>query len=765
MKTCSSVYGSLGGRFLGSALLVGAFIAPGWAAQAQPLSEAGSPVEIDTASPNALAGDAPSGTVPPMVDLPSPVEATPSSPSRPPSGEGLQPEVDPISEAPAQLTPEPMPGSPLLPLPALIQPPAGSEAIVEAREALRRKDRQRLAAARAAALASGHPLAMWADYWELSSRLADATQPEVDAFYARWINTYVEDRLRNDWLLELGLRRDWAAFATNLPRYRMNDDREVACYALYTRHLTGQDVRDAARAAWFAQRDADDGCAYMASALVEAKVLSRADVWRKVRLAVDAGRPRAARLAATQAGSAFGAAMQEILDNPARFLARRARASTRDEAELTTTALMRMATNDSAVAALALQERWERALPADLAAWAWASVGKQAALKLLPEAADHYERAWLVAGRLRAGPDWPDDTLAWSVRAALRADGGLGRWQQVVRGIDAMSSEAQKDPTWVYWKARALQALAKDSQKGEGLWAQARQLLSSIAGQLGFYGALAAEDLELRLALPDPPPEISVAERQAALARPGLIRGLQLAALGLRDEGRREWNYSLRGMDDRQLLAAAALACEVHDWQLCINTSERTQAEIDLSQRYPIPYKDQIAERARELGMDPHYVQGLIRQETRFMATLRSHAGASGLMQVMPATARWTARRIGLQYTPDMIHDPSVNLRLGTGYLKMVLDAFEGSQALAAAAYNAGPSRPRRWREGSWLDAAAWAETIPFGETRDYVKKVLTNAAIYEALASGGPPALRARLGRRVGPNDALIPEAGADLP
>jgi len=494
-------------------------------------------------------------------------------------------------------------------------------------------------------------------------------------------------------------------------------------------------------------------------------VLSRADVWRKVRLAVDAGRPRAARVAATLAGSAISVAMQEILDNPARFLARRARASTRDEAELATLALMRTAANDPAVAALALQERWERSLPTDLAGWAWATVGKQAGLKLLPDAAEHYERAWRVAGRQRAEPDWPDDTLAWGVRAALRADGGQGRWQHVVRGIDAMSSQAQKDPTWVYWKARALQALAKDSQKGEGMWAQARQLLSSIAGQLGFYGALAAEDLELRLALPEPPPAASPAERQAALATPGLIRGLQLAALGLRDEGRREWNYSLRGMGDRQLLAAAALACEVNDWQLCINTSERTRAEVDLSQRYPMPYREQITERARELGLDPHYVQGLIRQETRFMATLRSHAGASGLMQVMPATARWTARRIGLQYTPDMIHDPAVNLRLGTGYLKMVLDAFEGSQALAAAAYNAGPARPRRWREGSWLDAAAWAETIPFGETRDYVKKVLTNAAIYEALASGGPPSLRARLGRHVGPREASTPEAGADLP
>jgi soluble lytic murein transglycosylase len=204
----------------------------------------------------------------------------------------------------------------------------------------------------------------------------------------------------------------------------------------------------------------------------------------------------------------------------------------------------------------------------------------------------------------------------------------------------------------------------------------------------------------------------------------------------------------------------------VQDWQLCINTSERTRGEIDVAQRYPMPYREQIIARAHELGLDPHYVLGLIRQETRFMATLRSHAGASGLMQLMPATARWTARKLGVDFTPDMINDPSVNLKLGTGYLKYVLDAFEGSQAMAAAAYNAGPGRPRRWREGPVLDTAAWAENIPFLETRDYVKKVLTNASIYAAMTSGEPPALRARLGRTIGPRDESAPQLGEkDLP
>ena len=144
---------------------------------------------------------------------------------------------------------------------------------------------------------------MWADYFELGNRLSEARQDELNAFYARWPGTYVEDRLRNDWLLELGKRRDWVNFAAEYPRFRMNDDREVSCYALMLDHQAGKDVRDAALAAWLAQRDTDDGCALMAATLTDARRFGTAELWRKVRYAIDAGRPRAARQAAELIGT------------------------------------------------------------------------------------------------------------------------------------------------------------------------------------------------------------------------------------------------------------------------------------------------------------------------------------------------------------------------------------------------------------------------------------------------------------------------------
>ena len=643
---------------------------------------------------------------------------------------------------------------------------ASSDTIVDAREAFRRKDRNGLAAARALAMASQHPLAMWIDYWELTNRIADVSQPDVDAFYARWPNTYVEDRLRNDWLLELGRRRDWTDFSADFPRFRMNDDREVTCYALLTEQLNGKDVVDAARAAWFAQREADDGCALLASTLIEAKLFNSEDVWRKMRLAADAGRLRVAQQAAGLISPTTAALVKDLASSPARFLTRKASAGGRASAELATLALMRMAANDPDVAAGELTHRWERALPPDLAAWAWGSVAKQSAIKLQPDASEHYQHAARFFARDNNRPvDWPDDTMAWRARAALRANDGKGRWPQVLQAIDAMSPTEQRDPTWVYWKARALQAEARHNHKGEEQQAEAQALLTSIAGQLDFYGVLAAQTLGQTVPLPPPPSPLTDEERAGASGNAGLARALQLAALDLRDEARREWNYTLRGMNDRQLLAAASTACTVQDWQLCINTSERTRTEIDISQRYPIPYKDEIFQRSRDLNIDPSYVFGLIRQETRFMPSLRSYVGAAGLMQLMPNTAKWVARKIGMNYSSDMIADPSTNLRLGTGYLQLMLDAFDGSQAMAAAAYNAGPNRPRKWRDGPVLDTAVWTENIPFNETRDYVKKVLSNASIYAALLNGGPLDLRPRLGRMVGPRDPNASEPDKDLP
>ena len=214
-----------------------------------------------------------------------------------------------------------------------------------------------------------------------------------------------------------------------------------------------------------------------------------------------------------------------------------------------------------------------------------------------------------------------------------------------------------------------------------------------------------------------------------------------------------------------ELLAAAQLACERAIWDRCINTSERTRGEMDMDQRFPTPFRDLVLKRTREIGLDPAYVYGLIRQESRFIMDARSHVGASGLMQVMPATARETARHIGLSnFTAEQINHRETNIVIGTAYLKRALDDFGGSMSLAAAAYNAGPSRPRSWRNGPVLDAAIWAENVPFGETRDYVKKVLANATVYAAVLSGQPQSLRERLGP-IGPRSAGAPPIDEKMP
>jgi soluble lytic murein transglycosylase len=641
--------------------------------------------------------------------------------------------------------------------------------LVQAREALRKRDRVKLATHRDALAAARHPLAMWADYWELNNRLSESNQAELDAFYARWPGTYVEDRLRNDWLLELGRRRDWRNFATEYPRFKFNDDREVSCYATLLRHHAGDDVRATARASWFTQRDGDDGCTLLVTTLYTARQFSTGDVWLKAREAAEAKRLNAAKQALTLLGEDAGAPLTELFEQPQRALGRRTDASSRQGAEYVVMALARLAANDPVAAAAELQDRWQTQLPPDAAAWAWASVARQASMKLMPEADAWFQRASTLAataGRDRERDlDWNDDTLAWRVRSALRAT-DPGRWQRVLDAIAAMGATAQADPTWVYWKARAIHATAKSGTDGDAQRTAASVLFERIASQLSFYGKLAAEELGRPQALPGRPAAITPEERVQAHRQPGLTRALALIALGLRSEGVREWNFSIRELSDRQLLAAAQRACDNEVWDRCINTSERTRQEIDLAQRFPTPFRADVIAAAQGVGLDPAYVYGLIRQESRFVTDARSGVGASGLMQVMPATARWTAKRLGIPYTPDLLTDKATNLKLGAGYLKLVLDDFGGSQAMAAAGYNAGPNRPRRWREGPVMEVAAWAENIPFHETRDYVKKVLSNTSYYAAVLGGKPVVeFKSRLSPLVGPRPTDAPAENRQLP
>ena len=672
--------------------------------------------------------------------------------------------------------------------PAAVQSQPGDALIVEMNQAFKRGDKKKLTSL--LPQAKGHALEGYAAYWELKARLPEASGQEVQAFYSAYPGTYVEDRLRNDWLLLLGQRRDWAAFAQEHPNYRMNDDKEVRCYALLVEHLKNpaQDARlsDEVRKNWYAQRDADDGCRSAAERLVGTKNLNAQDVWQKARLALEGNRPRAAREAVAIVSPESVGLVNELIDSPAKFLTEKNVAIRGTRKELITLALVKMASADQSgaeSAAAMMDAKWGSQLTTEERNWVWGLIGKQTAVRLgtvpATEALAYY-------GKVTKDTDLTDDMLAWKARAALRV-ARQPRYKDVLSAINAMSPEGRLEPAWVYWKAKAISAslpisiatvasAAAASAPAEPTSPQRAEMLAlyqSIASVRGFYEQLALEELGQKITVPPKPAALSAEEKESARQNPGLNRAAYAITIGLRPEGVREWNYATNlakpgGMTDRELFAAAQFACDKQIWDRCINTSERTKGEVDFAQRFPMPFRDAVVKRAQSISLDPAYVYGLIRQESRFIMDARSGVGASGLMQVMPATARETARRLGMTgFTADQITDRDTNIAIGTGYLKMVLDDLQGSMALAAAAYNAGPGRPRTWRgqPGSpTVDAAVWAESVPFAETRDYVKKVLSNTTNYAAILTGQPQSLKARLGT-VAPRDASQPEPDKTLP
>jgi soluble lytic murein transglycosylase len=638
------------------------------------------------------------------------------------------------------------------------------EVLLQMQDAFRQGNKARLA--QLLPLAQGHALEPWAAYWELRARLDTANPQEIQQFFTRYAGTYQEDRMRNDWLQLLGQRRDWETFAQEYPKFRMKDDREVRCYALLVQAqrepASLPAVSEDVRRLWLSLRDADDGCTLAASTLLGKGFgphrLTASDAWRKARQAIEANRVKAAAGALEIVKPEALPLLAELNASPTLFITGKVFAASRTRRELVGLALIKLATSDVENAAAQLENKWGPQLHPEERDWIWGVIGRQAAQRLLPEANAYFSK-------VERDKHLSDELLGWKVRAALRAPKGPD-WRNVLEAVNAMGDDARSDPAWVYWKARAL--LGTGSSEAQR--AEAQKLFTSIASPRGFYEQLALVELGQKITVPAKPAPLTDEEKKLARQDPGLNRALYAIALGLRAEGNREWNYTTNlhrpgGLEDRELLAAAQFACDREVWDRCINTSERTKGEFDFEQRFPTPYREAVVRRARDISLDPAYMYGLIRQESRFVMDARSSVGASGLMQVMPATARWTARKLGMDgFRADQLHDRDTNIAIGSGYLKLVLDDFGGSMPLAAAAYNAGPSRARAWRNGPIVEGAAWAENVPFQETRDYVKKVLANTTFYAAMLTGQPQSLKARLGM-ISPRDTALPAPNADLP
>ncbi|MFL6672130.1 MAG: transglycosylase SLT domain-containing protein [Massilia sp.] len=656
---------------------------------------------------------------------------------------GQLPDEDPAPGAPPANVPlavAPLPAAgavPAIPGPTpAIDAQGDDETFLLLREAARLND-----SARANALASRLPnyaIGSYVDYYRLKPRLREASPDEIRGFLAKYDGSAIADRLRNDWLLQLAAMRDWANFDRELPLFVKNDDYQVRLYALLSRALKGEKVAAEAREQLVSPPGYGDAGATLVAQLAQSGQFTINDLLAQLRLAGETHATGPARRTAVLLGASDTRAAQAV-DVPAIAMARGI-GKTRVEHEIYLVAIGRMARTSIKLATVALNKNASKLSPEEQAI-GWSNIALAASMTLAPEAWDYWRKA--------AGAPLSLEQVQWKARMALRR----GDWKQLAAAIESMPRPLRADPAWVYWRGRALQS--------EGAQDEADALFRGIADQNSFYGQLAMEELGQKVSIPPaalPPTPLELAQ---VSSNPGFRRALKFFSMRLRFEGTREWNWALRDFSERQLLAAAEYARQNNILDRMIDTSGRTRTEFNYAQRFPDPHDDIMHPTAQGLGLDKAWVYGLIRQESRFIADAQSGVGASGLMQVMPSTGKWVATKIGLtDFVHGMLSDLRTNITLGANYMNMVLANQDGSEVLATAAYNAGPSRARAWRAtlAAPMEGAVFVETIPFNETRDYVRKVMANATNYAALFTKQPQSIKTRLGT-------ITPRAGIVLP
>ena len=572
----------------------------------------------------------------------------------------------------------------------------------------------------------GHVLEPYIVYWQMRLRLEDTAPAEIRRFIVTYADTLLASRMLNEWLRQLGRNGQWDLFDTEYARYA-GEELDIICYAIQSKARSGEsEALQQAKSLWLVPRELPDNCTPLFNVLAQDGRLSQDDIWTRIRGALESGQVGNA----VRAGLYLPAGQQPdartltlVSGNPAGYLEKQQfDLRTRTGRETVMFAVYRLA-RSSPQQAGAYWVRMEERFTAEERGYVWGQIAQFSAMRHEPEAL-----AWFAKAR-----DLSDLQLAWKARAALRQL----NWTEVQAAIDAMTDKEREIATWRYWKARAL--------KAEGRGEEAAGLLKSVASEYSFYGQLALDELGEGVSTPAVV-KTTPAEIKAVADHPGIRRALALFGLGLRVEGTREWIWTIRQFDDRQLLAAAEVARRHELFDRTINTADRTISVHDFTLRYLAPYREVLKVRANRLALDEAWVYGLIRQESRFIVDARSPVGASGLMQLMPSTAKWVARKMGMKRIGD-VTEVDTNISLGTYYLKHVLDTLDGQPVLASAAYNAGPGRARAWRPDNSVEGAIYAETIPFNETRDYVKKVMSNANYYAHVFSQQVQSLKQRMG------------------
>ena len=585
-----------------------------------------------------------------------------------------------------------------------------------------------------------YPLFPYIELARLRGNLSRVAPTEIETFLERHDGEPVTFLLKKRWLRQLARRRQWDKF---LEWYPGGDSVDLQC--LHSRALleTGDESGALAEAGrlWMAGKSRPKACDPVFEVWLESDRFSPSLAWERFGLAMDRGNPRLARYLERFMDSGdrrLAVAWRTVHERPHVVGTVRLEGEPSRVEPIFVHGLVRLAGRDPAAAVRALAKVEARF---DLGPEARAAVARRIGLSF---ASRHEPRAidWLW----QVDPAYADaHVLRWRAAAAVLHS----RWERVLEAIASMSGEELERERWRYWRARALEAT--------GAADEARAEFESLARERDYYGFLAADRVDTEYRFNHRPLDIApdVVERVATM--PGAQRALEFLALDRRVSARREWHALIGGLDEDELQAASWMA-GCRDWHgRAILTIARTAERDDLELRFPVAYRDIVESASSHRGLSPAAVYALIRQESAFMPDARSPAGALGLMQIMPHTGRMLMRKSGRKLRRrSQLLSPSLNVDLGTRYIRSLVSKWGGSPVLATASYNAGPHRVRSWLpEKGEVEAAAWIDNIPFTETRRYVRRYLAYSTIYQHRLGRQPirvsnrmPPVRAPAGR-----------------
>ncbi|MFK3941693.1 transglycosylase SLT domain-containing protein [Pseudomonas monteilii] len=565
---------------------------------------------------------------------------------------------------------------------------------------------------------SDYPLTPYLAYDELTARLKSASNEEIEAFLAAHGDLPQANWMKLRWLRWLAERGDWATFARYYdPKLNFT---ELDCLNGQYQLTHGQRAEGLATAErlWNVGKPQPAACDTLFGLWAAEGQLTEARRWHRAKLAAQARNyPLATTLVnglstlGTQGRLLIEIAQKpELLNQPSRF-------APVDEAmsDVVGLGLRRLARQDPQQAMSLLDDYAQRM---HFSKDEQVAIAREIGLTL----ARRYDPRALEL-MTRYDPELRDDTVTeWRLRLLLR----LGRWDDAHALTQRLPASLATTSRWRYWQARTLE-LAQPKNP------QVPRLYKAVADERDFYGFLAAERAHTPYQLNHKPLVLSPQLKQKVRTTPGIERALEFHARGQIVDGRREWYHVSRHFNRDEMVAQARLAYDMRWYFPAIRTISLAKYWDDLDIRFPMAYRDTLVREAKVRGLHPSWVFAITRQESAFMEDARSGVGASGLMQLMPATAKETARKFDIPLaSPAQVLNPEKNIQLGAAYLSQVHGQFNGNRVLASAAYNAGPGRVRQWLKGAkHLSFDVWVESIPFDETRQYVQNVLSYSVIY----------------------------------